>query len=123
MTTVISFHTSSGEEGRCDARCHNAVSPDCDCICGGANHGVGTAQAIENTRLMADQMIADFAQKHDITIGELKTSVPDHVYQTEMETLLVQATAVASKTQASRQTNPRQPSQCRYQQTSMWEAA
>ena len=30
------------EAGRCDARCYNA-SPQgrCNCICGGANHGVG----------------------------------------------------------------------------------
>jgi hypothetical protein len=123
MTTVLSYHTSGGEEGRCDARCHNAVSPDCDCICGGANHGVGTQQAIENTRLMAEQMIADFAHKHDITTGDLEASVPDHVYQTEMETLLAQTTAGTRKAQASRQTTRRQPGQCRYQQASMWDAA
>ncbi|MDD3493032.1 MAG: hypothetical protein PHZ19_06020 [Candidatus Thermoplasmatota archaeon] len=38
--------------GRCDARCYNADGPDCDCICGGRNHGAGLSQALENTREM-----------------------------------------------------------------------
>ena len=50
MTTVLAVYNSEGVVGRCDARCHDAVEPDCDCICGGANHGGGTARAIENTR-------------------------------------------------------------------------
>lgn len=53
MTTLIEVYDKSGNVHRCDARCYNA-SPDekCNCICGGANHGVGyvTAhnQAYEN---------------------------------------------------------------------------
>lgn len=27
------------ESHACDARCLNAVGPDCECSCGGANHG------------------------------------------------------------------------------------
>ncbi len=38
--------------GRCDARCYNADGPDCDCICGGRNHGAGLEQALEETREM-----------------------------------------------------------------------
>lgn len=26
-------------EHQCDAKCMNATGPDCDCSCGGANHG------------------------------------------------------------------------------------
>lgn len=26
---------------RCDARCMFATGPDCECSCGGANHGIG----------------------------------------------------------------------------------
>lgn len=25
----------------CDSRCTNAIGPDCNCACGGANHGAG----------------------------------------------------------------------------------
>lgn len=32
---------SYSEEHVCDARCMNAKGPNCDCSCGGANHGRG----------------------------------------------------------------------------------
>ena len=50
MTTLISFHTSGGESGRCDAKCYDAKHPDCDCLCGGRNHGAGLKRAMDNTR-------------------------------------------------------------------------
>jgi hypothetical protein len=49
MTTVIAVYKHSGCVGRCDANCHQAKSPECTCICGGANHGVGLKQAMANT--------------------------------------------------------------------------
>ena len=45
MTTVIAVYNSDGCVGRCDARCHEADSDDCDCICGGVFHGVGKQRA------------------------------------------------------------------------------
>ena len=44
MTTLIAVHNSEGCVGRCDAKCYEAHEPDCDCICGGGNHGVGLRQ-------------------------------------------------------------------------------
>ncbi len=49
MTTIMSFGNSDGQR-RCDARCYNAVPGDCDCICGGRNHGKGVLKAIENNQ-------------------------------------------------------------------------
>ena len=54
MTTLIAVYTRSGCIGRCDAKCYNAQSPDCDCICGGFNHGTGLDNASENTKDMVD---------------------------------------------------------------------
>jgi len=34
IVAVVSSHV-------CDARCMNAFGPDCECSCGGANHGAG----------------------------------------------------------------------------------
>lgn len=41
MATILSWSSSNGEKGRCDAKCHNASSPpsECMCMCGGAYHG------------------------------------------------------------------------------------
>ncbi len=57
MTTLISYQTSGGDQGRCDAKCYDACEPECDCICGGRNHGAGKQQAIENTRELAQGWI------------------------------------------------------------------
>jgi hypothetical protein len=40
MTTLLSWH-SSDESRRCDAKCHFAQGPICDCLCGGRYHGAG----------------------------------------------------------------------------------
>lgn len=39
MVTLMSWGNSEGTKGRCDAKCHNAKDPDCDCMCGGRYHG------------------------------------------------------------------------------------
>jgi hypothetical protein len=38
VTTILSAG-SDRKPLRCDARCHNAKAPECDCICGGRYHG------------------------------------------------------------------------------------
>lgn len=47
MATLIAFYDSHGCVGRCDAKCYTAYEPGCSCICGGANHGAGLAEAAE----------------------------------------------------------------------------
>ena len=37
----MQWGNSEGIKGRCDAKCHNAVTQDCDCMCGGRYHGSG----------------------------------------------------------------------------------
>jgi hypothetical protein len=76
VTTAIIVRTSQGVVGRCDARCHGAISPECDCICGGRLHGIGVDQAIEqNTRLWFGDELADelrtFAERNGIDAGDL----------------------------------------------------
>ena len=56
MTTLIQTVDGSGSH-RCDARCYNATGPDCDCVCGGMNHGAGEERATENTRELAGHQL------------------------------------------------------------------
>lgn len=50
MVTLIAAYKADGTcIGRCDAKCYMAKGPRCTCICGGKNHGVGRAQATENS--------------------------------------------------------------------------
>jgi hypothetical protein len=53
--TLIAVYNSEGCVGRCDARCYDAKHSNCDCICGGRNHGKGKTQAVENTKGLVDQ--------------------------------------------------------------------
>jgi len=39
MTTFMTWETTGGKKGRCDAKCHNAKKPACKCACGGLMHG------------------------------------------------------------------------------------
>jgi len=80
MTTAIAVYNSDGCVGRCDARCHNATSPDCDCICGGRLHGIGATNAIaENTRHhLGDNLTAAlraFAERRGHDPGALRAEV------------------------------------------------
>jgi hypothetical protein len=60
----MSTGNSSGETGRCDAKCYDAKHIDCNCCCGGRNHGVGVNKAIENTNYYANEMIRDWKESH-----------------------------------------------------------
>jgi hypothetical protein len=77
--TLISYKSSGGDEGRCDAKCYNAKHPGCTCICGGKNHGVGLAQAQKNTGEMFHEWAEAWNQQHpDHTIA-----IPDNMRQME----------------------------------------
>jgi hypothetical protein len=76
MVTLISYSSSGGDQGRCDAKCYNAWEPECDCICGGRNHSAGKQQAIENTRELAQSWIDKAkAGGQDITDVQLALDV------------------------------------------------
>lgn len=62
--TLISVYNSDGCVGRCDSRCYNATSPDCDCICGGRNHGAGLERAQDNTREHARKILETWEGEH-----------------------------------------------------------
>jgi len=46
---LLEFSLADGTRKKCDARCYNDHRKDCECICGGANHGKGIEVAIANT--------------------------------------------------------------------------
>lgn len=48
------------EAGRCDARCHNARTPGCSCVCGGKAHGSGLSAALALAAAQGAQLCADY---------------------------------------------------------------
>lgn len=63
MTTLIAVYNKSGCVGRCDAKCYDAKNPECDCICGGRNHGAGLQKAIEQTREQVEKWVDEYAKE------------------------------------------------------------
>ncbi len=79
MSTLVSVHNSSGCVGRCDANCYEATQPQCDCICGGRNHGAGLKKAQDNTRKYCDEWIGRYTKEKGIVDG--KGLVNGELYQ------------------------------------------
>jgi hypothetical protein len=52
MSTLIASGSSGKARRACNAKCYDAKGPDCDCMCGGINHGVGEMQARQNCGAM-----------------------------------------------------------------------
>ena len=63
MSTLLAVYNSEGCVGRCDAKCYDAIEPECDCICGGMNHGGGKDRAMPNTEKYAEAWIDEIAKK------------------------------------------------------------
>jgi hypothetical protein len=66
MSTLIRVYDSEGLVGHCDASCYNAKHPDCTCICGGKNHGVGQVQAEANVRELGASILDPWKEEHGI---------------------------------------------------------
>ena len=63
---------TSSDGGRCDARCYNAHGGDCNCCCGGMNHGRGLERAMQNVRvLIAGQVEVPEEIKQQLNQGSL----------------------------------------------------
>jgi hypothetical protein len=76
VTTLIAVYNSEGCVGRCDARCYDAAEDECDCICGGRNHGAGKQQAIDNTRELAESWLEQArANGQDVSAFEVALDV------------------------------------------------
>lgn len=76
MATIMTYRSSGGSRGRCDAKCHRAHHPDCKCICGGRYHGAanqpgGVEKAVHDTW---EEAIKEAEQKAQVEGLVLDTS-------------------------------------------------
>ena len=59
MPDLIAVYDSDGKcIGKCGYSCYAATKPECKCICGGKNHGIGFKRAMAQTGEIVDS-IAD----------------------------------------------------------------
>jgi hypothetical protein len=75
VATLIAVYNSEGCVGRCDAKCYEATSAECDCICGGRNHGAGRQKAMDNTRAYCEEWIEAYQKEHGLE-DDLAWAVP-----------------------------------------------
>ncbi len=101
MSTLIRVGNSEGEVGRCDARCYDAKEPQCDCVCGGLNHGAGEQQAAAQTSALARSWIESYAERKGIDAGELQAEIfgVDHANRSLFDPEVLSA----ARTQAPKQ--------------------
>lgn len=83
MATLIEIRTAAGVIGRCDAKCYDGAHDKCDCICGGANHGVGVNRAIQQTAAHAKQWVEEYRQAHPGLAEQLDFGVLESPAQME----------------------------------------
>lgn len=82
MSTLLAVYDGAGQlVGRCDAKCHDAEQPPCHCICGGGNHGVGRAEAVENTRARARTWLTTLAAARGVDVSDLDALIGVEVVQ------------------------------------------
>lgn len=88
MTTAIAVYNSDGCVGRCDARCHEATTAHCECICGGRLHGAGKRAIEQNTRDLLGDELADelqaFAARNGLDAEHLRAEFPLQPRQGEL---------------------------------------
>lgn len=63
---------NSDSTRRCDAKCYQATGPECDCVCGGINHGRGRECAIDNTRALAGELLRAVEARGGVIAPELR---------------------------------------------------
>lgn len=87
MATLISVYNSDGCVGRCDEKCHGALQPECHCICGGVNHGVGLAQARKNTQSLSDEQVKTVCETADACLIALGRAAggPIRIFKEEQQ--------------------------------------
>jgi hypothetical protein len=76
VTTLLVVGGSDGSR-RCDAKCHEAASIDCDCVCGGRYHALGAQGALEQIRVDllgpdAESILAELEQRSHELGGPLE---------------------------------------------------
>jgi predicted RNase H-like HicB family nuclease len=76
MTTLIAVYNSDGCVGRCDAKCYDAIEPECTCVCGGMNHGAGRSKAMGNTQALAEKWIEEYSKQNGLDPKEHRWEIP-----------------------------------------------
>lgn len=76
---ILVVQGNNDKERRCGAKCYNAEGPDCDCCCGGVNHGVGLKQAKQNMQTVLE----GWAEK-DTRVKEALDAVKEEIKQGEL---------------------------------------
>ena len=91
MTTIIAIYDRHRCVGFCSAKCYNAMPIEkrkgrsnnpayarsdsiCDCICGGANHGMGLTRAVKNRQRrvgLTPEAKDAFAREHNLDPADL----------------------------------------------------
>jgi len=83
MAALIVETHSDGSSRRCDAQCHRAKNPECECICGGRYHGC--AQSGEGPGDIVEAELLRMGEDPRTVDPELKRAVTERVLEQMVE--------------------------------------
>ena len=67
MPDLIAVYDSEGKcIGKCGYSCYAATKPECKCICGGENHGIGFKRAMAQTGEIVDSIAGKMVDGVDV---------------------------------------------------------
>ena len=86
MPTLITMTVGSARARICGARCYHAKGDDCQCICGGRNHGKGFKEAHRTTAHEVVKIMAENQRKLKDTTDERPVfTLPPFLEQIEID--------------------------------------
>lgn len=104
MPTLIAVYDSDGCVGRCDAKCYEAETAECDCICGGKNHGAGLEAARESVAELAEGWLERWAEQQGLDAAGLVATAQADLFPhgSELSTAQIRSNLRRAKREALR---------------------
>lgn len=91
MPDLITVYDSEGKRiGKCGYSCYAARNPECKCICGGKNHGIGLKRAMAQTagimdsianRMLDGEDVRNEAKDLKLVVTELDEDIAAHFFK------------------------------------------
>lgn len=85
MPALITVYRNAKPVASCGTKCYNAKTPNCSCICGGLNHGVGFAKAVQNTTKSAKALARKYLHETHQPCRITAINHPDYTHETQLQ--------------------------------------
>lgn len=75
MAAVVTLWVRGATIVACNERCYESDDPECDCICGGENHGQGQTQAEVNAAISGPEWLGRYVTEHRLDPWDCRAQI------------------------------------------------